>query len=161
MLSRTSQYALRSVLFIAENSHARKKVGVGEIAKALEIPKYYLAKILRKMAVGKLIRSSKGPGGGYYLDSEDFDHALISIIEMVDGPDSLKNCALGLNTCSSEHPCPIHFYVGPFRDSLIQSLSEITVGDALEQLKQENVFIANLLTTDEKKKSTSHPDERN
>ena len=127
MLSRTSQYALRSVLF----------------------------------AVGKLIRSSKGPGGGYYLDSEDFDHALISIIEMVDGPDSLKNCALGLNTCSSEHPCPIHFYVGPFRDSLIQSLSEITVGDALEQLKQENVFIANLLTTDEKKKSKSHPDERN
>ncbi len=160
MLSRTSQYALRSVLFIAENSHARRKVGVGEVAKALDIPKYYLAKILRKLALGGLIRSSKGPGGGYYLDSEDFDRALIAIIEIVDGPDNLKKCALGLNTCSSEHPCPIHFYIGPFRDSLLQSLSEITVGDALQQLKQEHVFIANLLTADEKKKENGRPDER-
>lgn len=160
MLSKTSQYALRSVLFIAENSGAHRKVGVGEVAKALDIPKYYLAKILRKLAVEKVIRSIKGPGGGYYLDSQDFEHPLMAIIEIVDGPDSLTKCAMGLSQCSNEHPCPIHFQIKPFRDSLLQSLSEITVADALEQLKQAHVFINNLLAADEKQNKNRAPDER-
>jgi len=160
MLSKTSQYAMRSVLFIAEKSSVHKKVGVGEVAKALDIPKYYLAKILRRLAMEKVIRSSKGPGGGYYLDSQCLGHPLIAIIEIVDGPDSLTKCAMGLSKCSNEHPCPIHFQIKPFRDSLLQSLSEITVTDALEQLKQAHVFIDDLLTADEKQNKNRAPNER-
>ncbi len=146
MLSKTSQYAVRAVLYIAIHGKKDKKTGVSEIAEALDIPKYYLAKILRKLASSGIIRSVKGPRGGYYLNSNSDRCALIDIIDVMEGRSNLEQCALGLQICSPDHPCPVHSMVAPFRDSLIDSLEKCTIEIAIEHLEKNDSFIDNLFT---------------
>jgi len=49
MLSNASKYAIRSVLFLAENSTENKKFGAKAIANELEIPLSFIAKILQNL----------------------------------------------------------------------------------------------------------------
>ena len=53
MLSNASQYAIRAVLFLANNSSATKKFSAKAIAEELEIPLHFIAKLLQQLAKGK------------------------------------------------------------------------------------------------------------
>ena len=61
LLSQTSEYALRAVLYIAE---CDGPVSVGEIAEAVGVPQNYLSKTLHQLARAGVLRSARGPAGG-------------------------------------------------------------------------------------------------
>ena len=95
-VSRKVDYALRAVIHLADDEHQGRACSVAEIADRERIPRQFLEKIIRDLIRTGLVRSQRGPHGGYALarpaDAVTFRH----VIEAVEGP-------ISLNVCVGEH----------------------------------------------------------
>ncbi|MGG5507309.1 MULTISPECIES: RrF2 family transcriptional regulator [unclassified Myroides] len=128
IFSKTCEYALRAVLYIAKRSEQGYKSGIKEIAQEVNSPEHFLAKILQKLSREGLIQSTKGPNGGFYLEKEDFNRPLAEIVEAVEGKELFMGCAMGLSYCSETNPCPLHHDFKKIRDNLACVLKTTTIG---------------------------------
>ena len=81
MLSSANKYAIRSVLFLALYTNESKKIGAKEIADKLESPQPFLAKLLQQLTRDKLISSTKGPNGGFFLSKKNKENTIWDIIK--------------------------------------------------------------------------------
>ena len=65
MFSKSTEYALRATLYIAQKGTEEKKIGIEEVSKAIGSPRSFTAKILQSLTKdNKIIRSATGPHGG-------------------------------------------------------------------------------------------------
>jgi Rrf2 family protein len=109
---------------------------VREIAEAADVPHPSLAKILHSLRGRGLVRSTKGPGGGYQLARPGDQMRVIEVIEAVDGRVDLDTvCILGLDTCSDEASCALHDVWKLFRQNYATTLTNMTLRDAANVLK--------------------------
>ncbi len=109
MFSKTTEYALRATLYIAANSSPERKLSINEISAAIDSPRSFTAKILQRLSANeRLISSSKGPGGGFYMTEKAGKQPAKIILETMDEDALLNKCVLGLSRCSDEKPCPMH-----------------------------------------------------
>ena len=134
MLSKSSQYAIRSVLYLSLNSNVEKKYSPKEIAKAIDIPAPFLAKTLQELTKRNLISSIKGRNGGFYLTEENKHHTLISIVDSIDGLSKFQECILGLTVCSNENPCSLHHAIAPLRKKMVEELTFKTIDDLSKEI---------------------------
>ena len=141
MLSNSCKYAIRAILYLAYNSSESKKIGSKIIAERLSIPAPFLAKIFQKLSKEKIIRSAKGPHGGFYLTEKELSKSLFDVVKCIDGLSLFENCFLGLPKCSDENPCAIHNIVSPCKKHLRQELSERTIAEIAEETKKGKSFI--------------------
>ena len=141
MLSNSCKYAIRAILYLAYNSSKSMKIGSKEIAEKISIPAPFLAKIFQKLSKEKIIRSSKGPHGGFYLTEKELSKTLIDIVQCIDGLGIFENCFLGLPKCSDENPCAIHNIVSPCKSHLREELSSKTIAVIAEETKKGKSFI--------------------
>ena len=112
MLSNTSKYAIRAVIYLAVYATDDKRIGIKKIAEALDIPSPFLGKILQILVRRKLLSSTKGPNGGFGLGKDPNDITLYDIIMEMDGDDLFDTCLLGTGRCSDNKEkdghCAIH-----------------------------------------------------
>ena len=80
-----ADYALRAVVELAGSSQASPRK-VDEIAKAQAIPVSFLENILTQLRSAGIVRSQRGPEGGYWLARPPDDVNLAQIIRAVEGP---------------------------------------------------------------------------
>lgn len=142
MFSKKCKYAIRSVLYLTIESSPEKRLkGSKEVAAALKLPIAYTGKILLQLAKDNIITSIKGPGGGFYLSSENKKLPLIRIVDAMGDNSFFTSCGLGLDSCSDERPCPIHntFKVG--RDQLLQLFNSKKIGDLELEISQHELFL--------------------
>ncbi len=140
-LSRSVEYGLRSVLYLATNCRDGIRFGVKTIAKDLDFPEPFLGKILQNLVRKGIIFSIKGPKGGFYIDSSRLDIPIIKIVEAIDGLEMFHTCGMGLHDCNDEKPCPIHKDYGPLRDGFYKILSEKTIRDFKIDIEAGNSFV--------------------
>lgn len=133
MLSKSSKYAIRAVLYLAQNND--KKIGSKEIAKNLTVPAPFLAKILQELTRKKVISSIKGPGGGFFVSEDDKNNAIADIIDCIDGLYKFDQCFLGRVECNHLNPCVVHHLYAPFKERLLLQLK----GKTIEEIAYENV----------------------
>ncbi|MFN0135892.1 MAG: RrF2 family transcriptional regulator [Phycisphaerae bacterium] len=105
MLSQTTEYALRAMVHLAALD-PDCAVNSGTIAKRTKIPHGYLSKILRDLVVGELIRSQRGPSGGFSLARPAQQISLLDVISAVDPIARIKKCPLG--NPAHLKLCPLH-----------------------------------------------------
>lgn len=141
MFSKSCEYGIRAVLYIAANSSIDKRIGIIPIAEKLEIPSPFLGKILQKLAREGVIHSAKGPNGGFYTTEEDIEQPMINVIHTLDGPDVFTSCAAGLKECSDEKPCPLHDDIKPFRNALKNSLTSKTMKEFADTLENDGTYL--------------------
>ncbi len=128
--SPTCQYAVRALIYLAEKNSPRP-VLVREFAEAADVPHPSLAKILHSLRGRGLVKSTKGPGGGYQLARPGNQMRVAEVIEAVDGRVDLDSvCVLGLDTCSDEAPCALHDVWKLFRHHYTSTLARMTLDDA-------------------------------
>jgi Rrf2 family protein len=84
-ISRSTGYALVAVGYIAQN-YKEGAVLAARVAKEYGIPLEYLLKILQQLVRANVLRSKRGPRGGFFLARESNEITLLQIIEAVDGP---------------------------------------------------------------------------
>ena len=95
-VSRKVDYALRAVIHLADDEHQGRACSVAEIADRERIPKQFLEKIIRDLIRTGLVRSQRGPHGGYVLARPAEAVTFRDVIEAVEG-------AISLNVCVGEH----------------------------------------------------------
>ncbi len=128
VFSKTCEYAMRAVFYIAQKSHQGHKTGIREIAQNINSPESFLAKILQKLSREGLISSAKGPNGGFYLDEKDLNRPLADIVSAIEGDDLFKGCGMGLSYCSESNPCPLHDEFKKVRNQITIMLHQTTIG---------------------------------
>ncbi len=85
-ISRSTGYALLAVGYIAKNQKEQGIVLSQRIAKAYKIPLEYLLKILQQLVRANVLRSKRGPRGGFTLAKPPKKITMLQIVEAVDGP---------------------------------------------------------------------------
>ncbi len=124
--SPTCQHALRALIYLAYKCSPRP-VLVREIAEAAGVPRQSLAKILHGLRNKGLVRSTKGPGGGYQLARPGHEMTVIEVMEAIDGPVELsQDCVLGL-----------HDYWKGFREEYFETISAMTLSQAATSLERK------------------------
>jgi len=141
MLTNSSKYAIRAVLYLAINTDKFKKMGSKEVADSIKVPAPFLAKILQTMVKDKLISSAKGPNGGFYLTKENLEKSMLDIIASSEGVGLFKECFLGLERCGDENPCAIHHMVAPFKKSMIEGMGNKTIAEFAKETKEGKSFL--------------------
>ncbi len=84
-VSRSTGYALLAVGYIAKNQ-GDGVVLSQDISKQYDIPLEYLLKILQQLVRANVLRSKRGPRGGFSLAKPTNKITMLEVIEAVDGP---------------------------------------------------------------------------
>ncbi len=130
MISKTAEYALRAVLFIARQSRPTR---ANEISKALDVPSNYLSKILHSLARAGILTSGRGPRGGFQLAKPANEMALAELLEALDPSVLRADCLLGNPSCSDETACAVHDYWKQVREPVCLFFRNTTVADVLPE----------------------------
>ena len=126
--SKTCEYAMRAVFYIASKSAQGQRVGIKEIAENINSPEHFLGKILQKLSREGLIISVKGPNGGFYLDGYGLNRPIADIIIALEGDEIFTGCGMGLSYCSETNPCPLHNEFKKVRNQITHMLHITTIG---------------------------------
>jgi Rrf2 family protein len=102
-ISRKIDYGLRAMIYLA-SIPVDAVVPFREIARRMEVPEDFLAKILKQLVDEGLVRSSRGPRGGYALARPATEISFLAVIEAVEGPIALNLC-LDDEGCVRESSC--------------------------------------------------------
>ena len=129
MVSKTCEYAIRAMLFVAQKSKGNTKVGVKQIARAIGSPEPFVAKILQDLVRKGMLLSAKGPTGGFYLDRAGMKNSLADVVIAVDGDTLFTGCVLGLKSCSAAMPCPVHEEYAVIRKQIKNLMQDAKLGD--------------------------------
>ena len=128
-ISGTTQYALRAVLFVAEYG-IQEPVRVDAIADALKVPRNYLSKTLHALARAGVLRSGRGPRGGFQLAAPPGEISLARVAAPFDDLGSRK-CLLGRTSCGWKNPCSMHSRWEQVANSLQSFFRDTTIADLL------------------------------
>ncbi|MBK7504036.1 MAG: Rrf2 family transcriptional regulator [Bacteroidetes bacterium] len=143
MFSKTCEYAIKAMIFVAQKSKEETRVGVKEIAKGTDSPEHFIAKIMQELGRKRLVQSIKGPNGGFYMTERDLKISISDIVKAMDGDKLYSDCVLGLKACSEKNPCPVHFEFKEIKKRLIQMIENNTIGDFNEKLDSGKFFLKN------------------
>ncbi len=103
-ISRKIDYGLRAMIYLASIPPATV-VPFREIARQMMVPEDFLAKILKTLVDEGLVKSTRGPHGGYTLAKPPAEISFLTIIEAVEGPIAINVCLDGDDPCSKSDVC--------------------------------------------------------
>jgi Rrf2 family protein len=141
MLSTSCKYALRAAVYLMANTDDLRKAGIKDIAAKIEANEHTTAKILQLLVKERIIGSTKGPNGGFYISRHAKKIYLIDIVRVVDGVFFFFECGLGLKKCSERRPCPIHHSYKVSREKLFKEFSTVTVQDLATDIAKGAAFL--------------------
>ncbi len=108
MLAKSTEYAIRALVYIELQNQEGIRPGVKKIARDISSPEAYTGKIMQVLTKQGLVRSVKGRGGGFFFDDSIRPLTLQKIVRVMEGEAYFNKCGLGFNGCDSHAPCPIH-----------------------------------------------------
>jgi len=126
ILSRTSQYAVQAMIYIATKPPGEPVLN-RDIAAHLNVPPAYLAKIMQSLCKGNLLYSYRGRLGGFCLRENMEKTDLMQILVMTEGVGFTEDCLLGLKVCSDATACPMHTKWKPIKEKIFHLLQEQTL----------------------------------
>lgn len=145
LISRTSQYAVQSLIYIATQSQDSPILS-REVAEKLHVPAAYLAKIMQTLCKGGLVTSYRGRLGGFCLREDPERIDLMRILTITEGPEFTKDCLLGLKECSDATACPMHHQWTPIKQEVIKLLTQQTLAMLSEAVRSGKYRLSDMPT---------------
>jgi Rrf2 family transcriptional regulator, iron-sulfur cluster assembly transcription factor len=139
--SRSAEYAIRAFVNLSQVPEGKYAM-VKNIAKDEGIPTHFLAKILQQLARKGLLRSSKGPTGGFHLRQKPEEVSLMDIVSALDGLGDYEKCASGLAECNDDMPCGMHDSWNALRSRIIDYLKHTSIADIYTALEEKRRVLA-------------------
>ncbi|WP_100613969.1 RrF2 family transcriptional regulator [Confluentibacter citreus] len=142
MFSKACEYGIKASIFIAINSYEGKRVSPKEIAKEINSPQAFTAKILQALVRHKVINSVKGAYGGFEVNKNELKYIKLSqIVKAIDGDNIYNGCGLGLEKCDENHPCPVHEKFKDVRNELKHMLENTSLEELAMDIKSGISFL--------------------
>jgi len=123
--SKPCEYAIRALSNLASAKDGTARAD--EIAAAESLPAPVLSKILQELVRKGLLKSRRGPGGGFQLARRAELITLRDVVAATDGLDQFQECAVGLERCSDDSPCPLHDQWKDLRAGFLEYLQDTTL----------------------------------
>ncbi len=137
MFSKSCEYGLKAMLYIASKSEHDHISTLDEISIQIGSPMAFTSKILQQLKRHHLLTSIKGKSGGYLIEKEKLSKInLFQIVSALDGDELFTKCGLGLGMCNSKKPCPIHKEYSIIRNNLKDMLKINFLKNNIEQLNK-------------------------
>ena len=134
--SRSAEYAIRAFIFLATVPEGKYAM-VKQIAEQCDIPAHFLAKILQQMARKGLLRSSKGPTGGFCLRMPADEISMLQLVDTIDGLTDYERCPGGMTECNDSAPCGMHDTWKALRSRIMEYLEHTSIEDLAKALAQK------------------------
>ncbi len=133
-LSTRGRYALRAMIDLALHED-EGPVLRSDIAGRQEISAHYIEQLFVKLRKAGLIKSIKGPGGGYILAKSADKISAGDIIRTVEGPIALVHCVAPQKEahCHRVDGCVTHLLWGRLSDKVAEVLDSITLKELCDQ----------------------------
>jgi Rrf2 family protein len=128
MLSKTAEYALRAVVWLATNVDQREAADA--LADRTKVPRRYLNKVLQELVQAGLVTSQSGPGGGYGLAIPPEKVTILDVVNAVSPIERIRHCPLGLP--SHTRLCPLHKELDRVYAETEKALGRVTIARLLQ-----------------------------
>ncbi len=142
MFSKSCEYGIKAVIYIATQSLEGRRVKIGDIVAHAGSPEAFTGKILGTLTRHHIVHSQTGPYGGFSIATSNLrDIKLSHIVYALDGDAVYTECALGLKECSHLHPCPMHDKFVKIRNELKKVLETTSLYDLAVGLKEGKTIL--------------------
>ncbi|MFW6275590.1 MAG: RrF2 family transcriptional regulator [bacterium] len=141
MLAKGTEYAVRALVYVQLKNWEQKRPGLGEIAKEIEAPAAYSAKILQTLTRHQLLESMKGRGGGFFFNDNQSNLTLYDVIHVMEGDALFRKCGFGLKNCNDLNPCPLHDKYKQVRDGFYEIVKTETIHSLAERIFHGEAFL--------------------
>ena len=128
-ITRNTDYALRAVCYIAKKN--RSKVTVEELVDKLSVPRPFIRKILQSLNRNKILKSTKGQGGGFKLAIPAKKLYLIKIMNIFQGDFVLSGCFLKKDICPNKGKCLLRKKIKNIEQNVLSQLKAINIASLL------------------------------
>jgi Rrf2 family protein len=130
-LSTKGQYGVRAMFEIARGCGSGP-VTIREISEKQDVSVAYLEQILNKLRKADLVRSVKGPGGGYVLSREAGKISIGAILRELEGPVAITSCLDPREGCMRVDGCVTHLLWKALGENIEAFLDKMTLADLLK-----------------------------
>ena len=137
--STKSRYAITAVIDLANNSES--SVSLKDISDRQSISLSYLEQLFCKLKNYGVVRSQRGPGGGYMLNKKANNISLYEIVVAVEENIDQTQCGGSLN-CQKDKPCSTHHIWTGLNTIITNYMKNITIGDVVTNNKVHNLHDA-------------------
>jgi Rrf2 family transcriptional regulator, iron-sulfur cluster assembly transcription factor len=141
-ISTQSRYGLRALFDIAYHS-AGMSTQVREISVRQAISPRYIEQIFQKLKKAGIIKSVRGPAGGYYLSRKPEEISVGDIVRAAEGNVHLVHCSNGSRAlkkeCTRTRECVVKDVWAEASLRLMTYLDSVTLRDLCEQAQAKGV----------------------
>jgi Rrf2 family protein len=141
MLTKSTEYAIRALVYVQLQNWKEMRPGVAEIAREIEAPTAFTAKILHILTSRSILESMKGRGGGFFFTGNHSDVSLYQIIIVMEGDSLFTQCGFGLKNCNDSNPCPLHDRYVALRKELLDMAHSETVHSLAQKISQGHAVL--------------------
>ena len=135
------------MIYIAEKEKEGEKTGIKQISAALNLPAPFLGKVLQLLAKQKILKSLKGPNGGFSMMKDPRKVTLYEVITTIDGKDVLRSCLLHDESCKSigksKKACPVHDKFIQMQTQMIDLFKKTTIYDIAAKSEEGKLSVSN------------------
>ena len=129
-LSTKSRYAITAIIDLAGNHE--ESVSLKDISDRQSISLSYLEQLFCKLKNFGVVKSQRGPGGGYKLGRKAEDISFYEIITAVEENIDQTQCGGSMN-CRKDKPCATHHVWNDLNKLISDYMKNITIGDVVNQ----------------------------
>lgn len=133
ILTTKARYAVMAIIDIADNHHTTESpTALSEISKSQNISLSYLEQIFSLLKKAEIVKSIKGPGGGYVLNKKHNEINIAQIIKAIGEPIKMTNCSTSQKNCISVDKtakCKTHHLWQGLEKNIFNYLNSISLED--------------------------------
>jgi Rrf2 family nitric oxide-sensitive transcriptional repressor len=136
MISQTSEYALRAVVFLAENEPGQTTIA---IANATQVPAAYLSKVLQQLAKAGIVKSQRGIGGGFSMLKPPKKLTALDVVNAVDPIVRITKCPLNLEA-HAIRLCTLHRRLDEATALMEKAFASTTIAELMTIPRGDNIY---------------------
>lgn len=120
-----ANYAIASLSYLAANyGEDGFKANSQTIAKARNLSRPLVGKLMSQMSTAGLVNGTPGPGGGFFLARPPSEISLLEIVRLFEKVEESLMCPFGPGWCGNGDPCPFHYELEEKRDEMMEWLTK-------------------------------------
>ena len=125
MISQTAEYALRAVVYLADQDEPQTNA---QIAGVTEVPVGYLAKVMQSLSRARIVTAQRGLRGGFKLAHDPDELTVLEVVNIVDPVRRFHECPLGLHGINL---CPLHRSLDNAAKAVEETFGDTTIADLI------------------------------
>lgn len=127
-IRRNTDYGIRALVYMSKRPKDHIFL-VKHLAQEAEVSDEFLRKILQKLANVGIVKSHRGPQGGFSLAKDPEKITVLEVMEVLQGPVAINRCFLGKSACPNYSTCEIKDNLTGAQREMLEILDRITIAD--------------------------------